>query len=46
MPSYKYEFIVNGKVDYTCYSKGSVDFYAFNLDMEGVDYEVNKTALF
>lgn len=43
MPTYKYEFIVNGKVDYTCFDMGSVRFYSFNLDMAGIDYEVVKT---
>ena len=44
-PTYKYEFIANGKIDYTCFDKGSVRFYSFNLDMAGIDYEVVKTCL-
>ncbi len=45
MPSIKYEFMINGKVDYTCYSSGQVKFYSFNLDMEGIDYEVIETVI-
>lgn len=45
MPSYKYEFIIDGKVGYTCYSIGMVDFYSFQMDIEGVDYEVVKTSI-
>jgi len=45
MPTYKYEFIVNGKIDYTCFSKGCVRMYEFNLDMQGINYEVVKTCL-
>lgn len=45
MPTYKYEFIINGKVAYTCFNSGSVRIYEFNLDVQGIDYEVVKTCL-
>ena len=45
MPIYKYEFIVNGEIEYTCFSQGCVRMYEFNLDMYGVDYEVLRTCL-
>lgn len=46
MPSYKYEFIINGEVDYTCYSQQQANFYAFNMDVEGLNYEIIKTKLY
>jgi hypothetical protein len=45
MPIYKYEFIVNGEIDYTCFSEGCVRMYEFNLDVQGVNYEVVRTCL-
>lgn len=45
MPTYKHVFIVNGEIDYTCYSQGCVRFYKFNLDMQGIEYQVVRTSL-
>ena len=45
MPSTKYEFMINGELEYACYSSGQVNFYSFNLDMEGIDYEIVETDL-
>jgi len=45
MPSYRYEFVVNGKVDYTCYTEGGVRMYQCILDFGGIDYEVIRTSI-
>ena len=45
MPTYKYEFIINNKVDYTCYSMKEVIFYEKNFDEQGVSYKLVTTAL-
>jgi hypothetical protein len=46
MPTFKYEFIVNGKVDYTCYTQTQSDFYQNCLEFDGVDYIILKTSLY
>jgi hypothetical protein len=45
MPQYKYEVLVNGQVDYTCYSTSQLNMYKCILDFRGIDYEIVQTCL-
>ncbi len=45
MPSNKYEFIVNGKVKFTCFSKYEVNIYTDLLDANNVKFELITTSL-
>ena len=45
MPTHKFEIFVNGKLDYTCYTRGQAIMYECQLDFEGIDYKTVRTAL-